>query len=131
VDVTFSRNPLHYFHEIPRMLLDDANTDGLLVYCLAPRHSIRRAVEAMGVAADRVDETIEQLLSQQCESLVGLARQFRKPLGGFSFQSREESPVKNLIDHGIPVFPSPERAAAAFSALINYHRMCCGAGRCL
>jgi len=52
--------------------------------------------------------------------MAGLIAKHQKPLIGFTFQSHEAVYVQKLLHHGVPVFPSPERAARAMAALVDY-----------
>jgi len=123
IDLTFSKNPLDYFTVIPDMLLEESNADGLLAYFLAPGQSIRRTMEGMGIAPDQIPQLTEKLFDDQGKSLAGLMAKHQKPLIGYTFQSHEELYVQKLLRHGVPVLPSPERAARAMAALVCYARL--------
>ena len=120
VDLTFSKNPLDFFSVIPDMLLEESNSDGLLAYFLAPGKSVRLTMEGMGIAPDQIPQLTEKLFDDQGKSLAGLISKHQKPLVGFTFHSYEELFVRKLLHHGVPVFPSPERAARAMAALVDY-----------
>ena len=123
VDLTFSKNPLDFFDPIPDALLSDNGTDGVLAYFLAPGQSIRLTMESMGVHPDQVPQLKTKLFNDQGESLAGLIEKHQKPLLGFTFQSHEDLFIQKLMHHGIPVFPSPERAARAMAALVRYSHL--------
>lgn len=120
VDLTFSKNPLDYFSVIPDILMEENNSDGLLTYFLAPGQSIRRTMEGMGIPPDQIPQLTEKLFDDQGQSLAGLIAKHQKPLVGFTFHSHEELSIQKLRHHGIPVFPSPDRAARAMAALVHY-----------
>ncbi len=120
VDVTFTKNPLDYFSTIPEILLNDPVAAGLLVYFLVPSKTVKRALEAMGVPGEQVDEQTLVLLSEQARSIASLRK--HKPVLGFSFRMREDFFVRELQDRGVPVLPSPERCGKAMAALIRYAR---------
>ena len=123
IDLTFSKNPLDYFTVIPDMLLEESNSDGLLAYFLAPGQTIRRSMAGMGISPDQIPQLTEKLFDDQGQSLAGLMAKHQKPLVGFTFHSHEELSIRKLRHHGIPVFPSPERAARAIAALVCYSRL--------
>jgi len=123
VDLTFSKNPLDYFTAIPDMLMEESNTDGLLAYFLAPGQSIRRAMEGMGIVSEQIPQLTEKLFDDQGKSLAALIAKHQKPLVGFTFQSHAELFVRKLLHHGVPVLPSPDRAARALAALVCYSRL--------
>lgn len=120
VDLTFSKNPLDYFSVIPDILMEENNSDGLLAYFLAPGQSIRRTMEGMGIPPGQIPQLTEKLFDDQGQSLAGLIAKHQKPLVGFTFHSHEELSIQKLRHHGIPVFPSPDRAARAMAALVHY-----------
>jgi acetyl-CoA synthetase (ADP-forming) len=74
----------------------------------------------MGIAPDQIPQLTEKLFDDQGKSLAGLISKHQKPLVGFTFHSYEELFVRKLLHHGVPVFPSPERAARAMAALVDY-----------
>ncbi len=108
---------------IPNILLAESNSDGLLVYFLAPGQIIRRTMQSMGIPPDQIPQLTEELFDDQAESMAGLITKHQKPMVGFTFQSHEELSIQKLRHHGIPVFPSPERAARAMAALVDYSRL--------
>jgi acyl-CoA synthetase (NDP forming) len=120
VDLTFSKNPMDYFADVPDALLTETAADGLLIYVLTPRQLIRRTMESMAMAPDQIATRMEKLFADQADSLAALSHKHQKPIAGFTFQSPENLFVQKLIEHGVPVFPSPERAARAMAALVSY-----------
>ena len=124
VDITFAKNPMEYFENIPAILLEEKNASALLIYFLVPHRSIKRALESMGVPADQLDDNIAQLIKAQCETIIGLQQKYGKPLIGYSFSANRNLLVKELMKGGIPVLASPERAAHALGALVRYRRLC-------
>jgi acyl-CoA synthetase (NDP forming) len=123
IDLTFSKNPQDYFTVIPNILLAEGDCDGLLAYFLAPGQIIRRTMEGMGIAPDQIPRLTEKIFDDQAKSMAGLMTKHQKPLIGFTFQSHEELYVQKLLHHGVPVFSSPERAARAMAALVDYSRL--------
>jgi acyl-CoA synthetase (NDP forming) len=43
-----------------------------------------------------------------------------KPLVGYTYRSTQEDFIRSLMDRGVPVFPSTERAVHAIEALVRY-----------
>jgi len=123
VDITFAKNPMDYFENIPAILLEEINAAALLVYFLIPHRSIKRALESMGVPEDQLDDQINQLIKTQCETIIALQQRYDKPLIGYSFSTHRDLLVKELLKGGIPVLASPERAARALGALYCYKRL--------
>jgi acyl-CoA synthetase (NDP forming) len=111
---------MDYFAEIPDTLLAEPAAGGLLMYFLTPGQLIRRTMESMEIPPDQIPILTEKLFADQAGSLVDLIKKHQKPILGFTFQSHGNMFIQKLIDYGLPVFPSPERAARATSALVRY-----------
>jgi acetate---CoA ligase (ADP-forming) subunit alpha len=124
VDLTFTKNPLDYFHSIPKVLLEGEGIDGLLVYFLVPTQSVRRALESLGVPRDQITAQSQNIMEQQSEAVSALPLESGKPLIGYSLRTRDDFFIARLQDMGIPVLGSPERAARAMGALARYARWC-------
>ena len=57
--------------------------------------------------------------------MADLTEKHHKPLIGFTFQSLENSFIEKLLDHGMAVLPSPERAARATKLVGAFRAMLC------
>ncbi len=123
VDITYSKNPLDYFLEIPRHLLESDEADGLLVYFLVPSHTVARVLEQSGSPGERARREAEHIIQEQCRLLAGLVNTSDKPLLGFSLRDRRDLFIRELQDRGVPVLASPERAARAMAALVRYAKV--------
>jgi len=123
VDLTFTKNPLDFFHAIPKILLCEKSADSLLVYFLASSAMVHRALAGLGVPEDELDAQVEKIVDDQCRSVASLVEAYGKPVLGFSFLTRENHFISGLQDKGVPVMPSPERAAKALGALVDYTRL--------
>jgi acetyl-CoA synthetase (ADP-forming) len=122
IDLTFSRNQMEYFVHIPKLLLEADETHGLLMYFLFPPEMPELFLSQQGIPMDEIPEKVRSIMSNLCEALVKLVDTYEKPLVGFSFRPRDDLLVKGLQDLGIPVLPSPTRAAKAMGALVRYVR---------
>ena len=120
VDLTFTKNPLDYFNEIPRTLLMDPSTDSLLIYFLVPTKTLFRSLEQFGVSKDRLEQEAQKIIDSQALAVSELQKSSGKPILGFSFRTRSEAFIKALQDKGIPVLHGPARAASALGALVKY-----------
>ncbi len=120
VDLTFTKNPLDYFHEIPKTLLEAQETDGLMIYFLVPTRTVRLALESMGIKEDQVAQQSEQIIDQQSSAVSALPGEYGKPVIGYSLRTREDLFIAKVQDKGIPILESPERGARAMGALARY-----------
>ncbi len=123
VDLTFTRDPRDYTDVIPRLLVEDANTDAILMYMLQPPSSVRRAVVAMGVKGEQVEEEVTAYMEGRSLEMAEFIKGCEKPFIGFSYATGENSFIRGLYDAGVPVLPSPNRAARALWALVEYVRL--------
>jgi len=123
VDLTFTKNPLDYFKAIPEILLEDERADSLLVYFLATEAMVSRALESLGVPEAEIDAQVRKIVADQCASVADLTASHGKPVLGFSFLNRQNPFIAGLQDNGVPVLASPERAARALGALVEYGRL--------
>jgi len=77
----------------------------------------------MGYTEQQAKEQSKGLMDNQATSVAGLLRSKGKPIVGFTYQSQHEDLIQGLLKRGVPVFPGPERAARALSALVQYSRL--------
>jgi len=80
-------------------------------------------LEHMGFSKDQAIEQSTKLIDAQCKSIAHLIETHNKPIVGFTFRSLQEHFTKSLINHGVPVFPGPERAVRALKALVQYSHL--------
>lgn len=120
VDITYNKRPLDYFSAFPKILLEDDNTDILLAYYLVSERSVRRVLLRMDMPEDEINTLARQLIDQQCDSIAGLLENYKKPIIGYSFHTRDNLFVRGLQDRNVPIMPSPERAGRAAGALVMY-----------
>ena len=123
IDLTFSKNPMDYFDQIPAELLKEENTDILMIYFLAPSAFIERAFKQMGLPPEKVAEESNKLAQDAAEKLFKVVCAQKKPVLGFTYRSLSEAFTKHLINKGIPIFPDPKRASRALRILLDYKAM--------
>ena len=95
----------------------------MLAYFLTPVQVVRRNMQSLGVSEADMPELIDKLYSDQAASVADLIEKHHKPLIGFTFQSPENPFIEKLLNCGLTVLPSPERAARAMAALVCYSRI--------
>jgi acetyl-CoA synthetase (ADP-forming) len=120
IDITYSKNSMDYFVDIPKVLVEDEASDSVLIYFLMPDHSVRRAMESYGISGEQAIEQAGAFIDEQSKAVAELIKGFSKPFIGFSFYTRENRFIKNLQDNGVAVLSSPVRAAKALAAMVRY-----------
>ncbi|MBA7666063.1 hypothetical protein ES703_74138 [subsurface metagenome] len=83
-------------------------------------HTVKRALEQMGLPEEQVIEQTTKLIRAQVESIARLLETYEKPFVGYTFHSLEEQFIREFLERGVPVFPDPKRAARAIKALVKY-----------
>ncbi|MBN1381301.1 MAG: CoA-binding protein [Deltaproteobacteria bacterium] len=121
VDMTFSRNGQDLFSVIPETILTDEKAHNLMMYILPQGRMMMRQLSAMGLSGDEAAKEIVKMIDQQAESVIGLLKTSGKPIVCYTYGNRNDPLQQKLIAGGVPVFSSPERAAAAINALITYY----------
>jgi len=125
VDFTFTKNLVDYFSSIPSLLLEENNADMLLIYLFMPMETVKSALEHLGIPEDQAGEKIGELLDAQSQSIANALKTYNKPLVGYTYRSTQEDFIRGLMDRGVPVFPSTERAVRALEALVMYSEIRC------
>ncbi|RLA78865.1 MAG: hypothetical protein DRG33_04890 [Deltaproteobacteria bacterium] len=118
VDLTFDLDPSKFYEKIPKILLK--NVDGLLCYGIFGSKFFE---EIKKFASSDVNVPVDEIKGATykfIEKLPKISTEYNKPIIGVSFVGREDDAVAFLQDHGIPVYPTPERAAGAMKALYVY-----------
>ncbi len=123
IDLTFAKNPMDYFSNIPDILLGEKNADALMIYFLMPTAMVRQSLEQLGVADEEVEKRSRELIEGFCESVSSLLKAHKKPLVGYTFRSLSDHFIKGLLDRDVPVFASPEQAVRALAALVKYKEL--------
>jgi len=120
VDITYSKDPMHYFNEIPAVLLKDPCCRCFLIYFHMPFQVISRAFRKMGWTEDMIATRGRELLMGQSNIAAGLSERYKKPVVGYTYRGMDDPFIKNAVKMGMPVFPGPQRAARAIKALFEY-----------
>jgi acyl-CoA synthetase (NDP forming) len=85
-----------------------------------PMETVKSALEHLGIPEDQADEKTGELLDAQSRSIAKALKTHKKPLVGYTYRSTQEDFIRSLMERGVPVFPSTERAVRALEALVKY-----------
>lgn len=120
VDFTYFMDFTALYERVPRMLLESEEVDGIVMYGVFGSLLYRTVQERMG---GRLQYPVDEVMPAIMELLRGLSRfpeKYGKPMIVSSFWGIEDDALRFLVENGIPVFPSPERAVNAMASLYRY-----------
>ena len=123
IDTTYFRRLDDILLTIPKVLLEDRQIDGILMYFLFMADNFERLLEKAESPMLASLAEFENFVMNLCRRLADVIATHPKPLLGSSFQMRSERFIRDLEDLGIPILPSPERSARAMAALYRYTHM--------
>ncbi len=105
VDLTFSKNPMDYFAEIPDTLLEEPAAGSLLIYFLTPSRLIRRSMEGLAIAPDQIPQLTEKLFDDQAGSLASLVEKHQNRFSASLFRAMTTCSFKSYSNTGCRFFP--------------------------
>lgn len=121
VDLTYHLDAKMLTAVIPEIIMQSGEADGVIVHG-GMSHGFMKVIyphvcELLGGI------TLEQFLGQldtDFKKTVSLPWEYQIPLVASSFFGREDDYTSLYLDHGIPVFDSPEKASRAMAMLFRY-----------
>ena len=123
VDLTYNRNPGAMTGGIPRAIFESGEADAILIHGIGGiSHSgFFSAGNASARKMPAIDQdTIDQYIIQINRGLIELKSEMACPIVVSTFSEHTDAVVRNAMDHDIPVFPTPERAAQALAVVMRY-----------
>jgi acetyltransferase len=120
VDLTFSIDPSVLAKEIPKMVLESDEADGLIIHGLMGSTFREILAKQMKDFIEVPLKFLEDMDQELLAELVTFPEMYGKPIMCSSFMDREDNCTRFLQDHGIPVFYGPEKAVQAMAALVRY-----------
>ncbi|MCX5868388.1 MAG: acetate--CoA ligase family protein [Proteobacteria bacterium] len=121
VDVTFSVNMDAYYVHLPTILLENPEYEGLLIYgVFGPEYLLEQKKKIGNLMEMPADDVLWHLGLDNARQFAGLLRGFGKPVMGASFNGLKDMAIKALVENGVPIYPTPERAVRAMDMLCEY-----------
>jgi len=120
IDMTYYMNFDAMYNEIPRMVMESGEVDGIVMYGVFGSMLYRKIQAGLG---DRLNLPIDRVLPsaiKRLDRLKALPAELGRPLLLSSLWGKDDDALEYLVQQGIPVYPTPERAVKAMAAL--YHR---------
>jgi len=121
VDLTFSVNMDDYYVHIPTILLESPDCHGLFFYGVFGPELLLEQKKKIGKLMEMPsDDVLWHLGLENARQFAGLLQEFGKPVMGASFNGLQDTAIKTIVDSGIPIYPSPERAVRSMAMLCEY-----------
>lgn len=122
IDLTFSPDPDVFSVKLPKLLAEAEEIDAILLYGIFGANLFARLLKrAKGNLPEGVENMMHQASEAQNDKTADIFRNSGKPVIGCSFDTRNDSSVKDLQQKGnIPFYNGPERAVKALEALWKY-----------
>ena len=96
IDLTFSQDPFAYFKDIPEVLLEGPESDGLLVYCFTPHQNMKRIMESEGVPENEIEAFTRETARQISGQMKALSQSHSKALIGFTYQNPDMPIIEKI-----------------------------------
>lgn len=124
VDFTYFTDMASYYIKAPRILLEDPEIHGLLIYGIfGPDFWEHLLKSSEGRFEIPELEPMRQMADMFFDGLAALPGKYGKPVVAINFDGFSDEATRGLKSRGIPVLPSPKRAVACLKALHKYHKI--------
>jgi len=120
VDLTFHTDMDQIARILPEILMAADGIDGLLIHGIMDTGWADLAYPVFKDIFKISREDFRNSMNANIEDLLDMPSRFQKPVIISSFFGRQDQAARRLQDGGIPVFDSPEKAAAAMATLHTY-----------
>jgi len=124
VDMTFSMDIENLSNKIPEIILQSGEVDGIVIHGVMGTGWLKAVFPHFNSVMK--DVTLEGLLagfSDKSGSAADYIPVYNKPVSISSFIDREDNYTVSYHDHGVPVFDSPEKAAAGMIMMMRHREI--------
>jgi acetyltransferase len=123
IDLTMDFDLKRFFVDVPEIIINSGEIDAVLFYGIfGATHGKRKFGTLTDAPNGTALEQYDDYMSQMAEQFVEITAKAGIPVLSSSFTGIEDVPVARMMERGIPVFPTPERAAMALAAMERYAR---------
>jgi len=122
VDITMDFDLQKFLVTVPKLVIDSGEADAILFYGVFSGAHAKKKMEILERPEAAMLDQYDDYLTGFLETFIHAAGEADIPLIAASFNGKPDRPVTRMMDMGVPVFPTPERAAAALAALNRYAR---------
>ncbi len=122
VDLTFHVDMKALSVDIPRLLFETDEVDGIIIHGLMDTGFFELLYPAIRTFVDVAKGDLMEAMKIDLDPLATMSERYGKPLLISSFFGNEDNCINNLHKRGIPTYDSPEKAARSMGALYQYQR---------
>jgi len=120
VDLTFHLDTQVLALTIPGFIMESGEVDGLILHGAVNSGFLKMVYpHVSGLIADVSREAFLEMMAKDMPAAMELPRKYDLPLVVSSFFGREDNFTSLYMDHDIPVFDSPEKAARGMASLLR------------
>jgi acetate---CoA ligase (ADP-forming) len=124
VDLTFHLNMQALSSTIPGLIMESGEVDGVVLHGAMGSGFMAMAYSHVReLIGDIPLETFLKMMTGDMTAAVELPRKYHLPLVISSFFGREDDSTASYMDHDVPVFNSPEKAAQGMASLLRYNEI--------
>jgi len=121
VDLTFNLDTELLSTTIPDMIMKSGEVDGLIIHGAMSTGVMKEFYpHVKSLLNDLSEEQFLAMFKRDLAETVGLPGKYNKPIMVSTFFDRDDQYTEAYMDADIPVFFSPEKAAAAMASLLRY-----------
>jgi len=122
VDITMDFDLERFFVTLPKIVLDSGEADAILFYGVFSGAHAKKKMDILNRPEAAMLEQYDEFLTGYIETFVQAVADAGIPLVAASFNGKLDTPVARMMEMGVPVYPTPERAAAALAVMNRYAR---------
>ncbi len=112
-----------FFIDVPRIIIDSGEIDAVLFYgVFGATHGKKKFGSMVQGMDDAMVAGYDSYICSNAEGFNDILRKAGVPVLSSSFTGIEDAPVARMMELGIPVYPTPERAAFALATMARYAR---------
>jgi len=122
IDLTFHKNFEHFYLDLPKLLLDSDEIDGMLFYGFFGTAFFKYAENSGNIKFGEMLEMMDAFQKNLIIKFIKMLRESGKPVLLASLLGRKDDVVAKIQDGGLPVYYFPETAVDSMKALWIYSK---------
>jgi len=121
VDLTFHLDMQVLAVTIPELIMESGEVDGIVLHGAMGSGFMKMVYSHVKELMGNISrETFLEMTTRDMTAAVALPGKYHLPLVISSFFGREDDSTSLYMDHDVPVFDSPEKAARGMASLLRY-----------